>query len=196
MVLYPLIFLGDTHGFINDFIKQKEVIEEIMPEFILSENLQNISLNSKEEYAQILKSKKISDNISFEELEPLIKLCDNKNIKIIGMDLPNFGFDEDLQSKIKNQKNLTKEDQIKLKDILKVREETHISKIKEYLNKTNKPLLIIVGSWHLRKNSHLRKNFSNYKVIYPSNLKGKLLTKPPKNIKDFKYSEETNEIKN
>jgi len=191
MTSYPLIFLGDTHGFVNDFAKQKEIIEEIMPEFILSENLQNISLNSREKFNKLFESKKISDTVSFEEIELLIKFCYYKNINLIGIDLFNFGFDERLRLKITNSKNLTKDDKIKLKNLLLIREKMHISKIKEYLNKTNKPLLVITGSWHLRKDSPLRKNFSNYKIIYPSDLKGKLLIKPPKNIQDFKYSEET-----
>ena len=45
---------------------------------------------------------------SFGEVEKLIKLCFEKKIKLIGIDFHNFGFDENLQKKIKNQKELQK----------------------------------------------------------------------------------------
>ncbi len=32
MKMAELIFIGDTHGFINDFDKQKEIINETNPE--------------------------------------------------------------------------------------------------------------------------------------------------------------------
>ena len=107
MISPPLIFLGDTHGFIDDFKKQKEVIDQIKPEFVLVEKLENISLKSKKDYLIIIKNKKLSNMTSFGEVEKLIKFCYNKGIKLIGIDFKNFGFGKNLQIKIKKQEKLS-----------------------------------------------------------------------------------------
>ena len=175
---FSFIFIGSTHGFIDDFKKQKEIIENINPEFVLCENLENISLETKKNFDDVLKLKRISNMTSFEEIENLIRLCFKKNIKLIGIDLENFGFDSNLQDKIKNQEELSQEEEDLVKKIIKRREEKHIEKINEYKKKTIKPLIVIVGSWHLRSNSKLMKSFDKYKVIFPCDKEGNLVLKP------------------
>ena len=186
---FSFIFLGDTHGFINDFIKQKEIIEIIHPDFVLSESLQNISLDSKERYIEILRTKKISEMVSFEEVNDLINLCNKKDINLIGIDLENFGFDKSLQKKIKNNIALSEDEEFKMNEILKRRSEHQLKMIKDFKKKTEKPIIIIVGSWHLRKDSLLMKSLDNYKVIFPCDSKGSLLIEPPKNKNNISYCE-------
>jgi len=184
------IFIGHTHSFLDDFIKEKEIIESANPEFVLSEQLENLTLDSKEKYLEILEKRKISNMTSFKEIEKLIKLCFNKNIKLIGIDFPNFGFDINLQEKIKNKESLTEIEEEKLKKIIKEREKNHFSKILEYNKKTNLPLVIILGCWHLRKGSFLREKLDNYKIIAPLDEKGEVIFEP-KEGKEIKYGEIT-----
>lgn len=177
------IFIGSTHGFINDFIKQKELISSINPEYVLIEALENISLDSKEKFEELFKNKIISDMTSFNEVEKLIRFCYEKEIKLIGIDLPNFGFDKVLQEKIKKQEKLSEEEEKEINEIIKIRQETHLKKILEYKEKTNKPLIIILGSWHLRENSLLRNFLNNYKIFFPCDEKGHLLIEPSESKK-------------
>lgn len=179
----PLIFLGDTHGFVDDFIKQKELIDILNPKFVLCESLGNLSLDSRGKFENILKNKIISNMTSFEEIKRLIELCYNKNINLIGIDLPNFGFDGILQEKIKKQEKLTSDEEDKIKEILKLRDKIHLEEILKYKNKTNHPILIIIGSWHLRENSLLRKSLNSYKIFFPCDKKGNLLVGPSKDKK-------------
>ncbi len=180
---FSFIFIGSTHGFIDDFIKQKEIISLINPEFVLCENLENLSLDTKEKFEDILKNKTISNMTSFDEIKNLIELCDNKNIKLIGIDLANFGFDKTLQEKIKRQEKLSKEEENKIEEILRLRDKVHLEKILEYKNKTNRPLVIIIGSWHLRENFPLRNSLDNYKIFFPCDKKGNLLIEPQEDKK-------------
>ncbi len=180
---FSFIFIGSTHGFIEDFIKQKQIINLLNPEFVLCETLENLSLDTKEKFEEILKNKTISNMTSFDEIKKLIEFCYDKNLKLIGIDLENFGFDNTLQEKIKRQEKLSKKEENKIKEILKLRDKIHLEKILEYKNKTNCPLVIIIGSWHLRENSFLRNSLNNYKIFFPCDKKGNLLTEPQKDKK-------------
>ena len=173
-----LFFVGHTHGFIDDFEKQREIIKAVKPEFVLCESLENLSLVSKEDYNNILNKRKISNMSSFEENENLIRFCFEKNIKLIGMDLENFGFSEIMQNKIKKQHGLTEEEDKEIERILKKRSEHHLEIIKEYLKKTKNPIVVILGSWHLRDDSLLMNKLENYKVIFPCDENGNLLIEP------------------
>ena len=77
---FSFIFIGNTHSFVNDFLKQKEIIELIKPEFVLSEELENLKLDTEDKVKEILEKKFISDMTSFDEVEKLIKLCFEKKI--------------------------------------------------------------------------------------------------------------------
>lgn len=179
------IFIGSTHSFLNDFSKQKEIIESVKPEFVLTEELGNLKLDTENKFKEILEKKLISDMTPFDEVEKLIKLCFEKKINLIGIDFHNFGFDQDLQKKIKNQEELTNVEEEKLNKIVEKREKIHLSKILNYKSKTKLPLVIILGCWHLRKNSLLRKKLKNYKIIVPLDEKGEVLFEP--NNSEIKY---------
>lgn len=185
---FSFIFIGSTHGFLDDFSKQKEIIDAVKPEFVLNEELENIKLESEEEFEEFIKKRHFSNMTSFEEVKKLVDLCFNRKIKLIGIDFHNFGFNINLQKKVKNQEELTKEEEKELNNITKLREEHHLSKILDYKEKTNKPLVIILGCWHLRGNSLLRKKLKNYKIIAPLDKKGKVLFELSKKEK-IKYGE-------
>ena len=185
---FSFIFIGSTHGFVDDFIKQKEIINFINPEFVLCETLENLSLDTKEKFEDILKTKKISNMTSFSEIKKLIELCYKQKIKLIGIDLPNFGFNPSLQKKIKKQQKLSSEEENKIEEILQLRDEVHLREIMEYKNKTNKPLVILLGSWHLREHSLLRDSLNNYKIFFPCDKNGNLLIEPSKD-KGVNYCE-------
>ncbi len=181
------IFIGSTHSFLDDFSKQEEIISTINPELVLNEKLENLKLDTEDKFKEILDKKFISNMTSFDEVEKLIKLCFEKKINLIGIDFHNFGFDKNLQKKIKNQEELTKEEEKILNEIINKREEYHLSKILEYKEKTKLPIVIILGCWHLRKNSLLRKRLKNYKIIAPLDENGDVLFEPSN--KEIKYGE-------
>ncbi len=185
---FSFIFIGTTHRFIDDFIKQKEIILKIKPEFILCEELENLVLDSKEKFKKLFKKRTISNMTTFEELENLIRLCFNNNIKLIGIDLKNFGFNKNLQNKIKNKECLSPEEEKKVNDILILREKKHVNNILRYRKKTNLTIIIIIGCWHLRKGSLLRNKIKDYKLIVPYNEKDRPLLGPSK-FKKVKYKE-------
>ena len=182
-----VIFIGSTHSFLNDFLKQEEIIKSLNPEFVLSEELEDLELDSKEKFKEIFKKRYFSEMTPFDEVEKLIKLCFEKKINLIGIDFHNFGFDEALQNKIKNQKELTENEEKNLNKIIQKREERHLSKILEYKEKTNKSIVVIIGCWHLRKDSLLRKKLKNYKIIAPLDENGEVLFEPTN--KKIKYGE-------
>jgi len=175
---FSFIFVGGTHGFVDDFKKQKEVILPTMPEFVLCEDLEDNVLDSKEKLKEIINKKEISNMTSFEDAEKLIMLCLAKNIKLIGIDFHNFGFNENLQKKIKNQDELSEDEDEQVKEILIERGNNQIKCIKEYHKKSTKPIVVIVGAWHLREDSKLIKSFDRYKVIFPCDEKGNLVLEP------------------
>ncbi len=181
------IFIGSTHSFLDDFSKQKKIIESIKPEFVLNEELENLRLDSESKFKEILKKEFISEMTTFNEVEKLIRFCFENKINLIGIDFYNFGFNKNLQDKIKNQKELTKEEEKTLNEIINKREEHHLSKILEYKEKTKRPIVVIVGCWHLRKDSLLRKKIKNYKIIAPLDENGEVLFEP--SDKEIKWGE-------
>lgn len=184
---FYFIFIGDTHGFIDDFKKQKEIIELVNPDFVLSELLQDYMLDSVEKYNNIFNNKQISEMVSFEEVKDLLVLCHNKKIKLIGIDFRNFGFNQKLRSIIKGEKQASKEDEVELEQIIKKRQLHHLDIINRYKNLTKRPIVIIIGSWHLIEESLLMKELDNYLIIYPCDKDNKLLIKPTKENKNIRY---------
>jgi len=184
---FSFIFIGSTHSFVDDFSKQEEIIKSVKPEFVLSEELEDLKLDAEDKFKEILEKKFISDMTSFDEVEKLIKFCFDKKINLIGIDFHNFGFDQDLKKKIKNREELTKGEEEKLNKIVEEREKLHLSKILDYKSKTKLPLVIILGCWHLRENSLLRRKLKKYKVIAPLDENGEVLFEP--NNGEIKYGE-------
>ena len=184
---FSFIFIGSTHSFVDDFSKQEGIINLVKPEFVLSEELENLELDSEDKFKELIKKKSISNMTSFDEVDKLVRLCFNKKIKLVGIDFHNFGFDKNLQKKIKNQEELTKGEEERLNKLVEEREKHHLSKILEYKSKTKLPITIILGCWHLRKDSLLRKRLNNYKIIAPLDENGEVLFEPSN--KEIKYGE-------
>lgn len=185
---FLFIFIGDTHGFVNDFKKQKEIVEQINPEFILMENLQNLKLISEYDYQLLFKRKRISSLVNFKRIRDIIKLSYIKKIKLIGIDFKDFGFNKNLQEIIKRKKSPNTKEKKEIDKILKKREKHHLKMLKKYEGKSNKPIIVILGSWHLRDDSLIIKNINNCKIIFPCDKDGTLLIEPPKNG-EVKYCE-------
>jgi uncharacterized iron-regulated protein len=186
---FQFIFLGNTHGYLDDFKKQKELIEEFNPEFVLSEDMQNMRLDSESKYNKILESKEISDMVSFSEVKNLITFCKERKIKLIGIDLYNYGFNESLKNKIKNQEKLSKEEEEEINRILELREKHQIEMIQEFENASKKPILIIIGTWHLREGSPVTKANKRCKIIFPCDKNKNIVLGPPNEKSDMQYCE-------
>ena len=155
---FPFIFVGDTHGFLNDFVKQKEVIESVKPDFVLAEQMQDINFLVGDDY-----SKRSSiDYLDFKKMKPLVELCKRLKINLIGIDFKEFGFDDRFKKVINGGRMPSKEEEIKINEIIRKRENHHLKIIKQYQNSTKRPLVILIGTWHLRKDSLLMKDLDNY----------------------------------
>ncbi|MBI5797370.1 hypothetical protein HZA98_00515 [Candidatus Woesearchaeota archaeon] len=190
-ISYSFIFIADTHGFLNDFEKQKEIIKRISPEYVLAEQLQAIVLDTPRKYTEIEQRKDISEMVSWEEVKELIRTCKEREIKLIGMDLTNFGFNTHLQQVVKGKKELTENDEKEVESILEKRQKKHVEMCKKYKAKTNRPIIVIVGAWHLQDSSPLMQELSNYLVIFPVNKEGMMLLGPEGNKEGIRYEQKT-----
>ncbi len=188
-MIFSYIFIGSTHGFINDFLKQKEIILEIKPEYVLCEDIQNIVLDNNEKFINFIKKKTFSDVTSFEEVRDLVNLCYINNIKLIGIDKNNFGLNNLLIEKIKENSNFTYIEEKECEKIAILREKLHIKNINHYKKKTSQTMVIILGSWHLRENGLLRKKLNNFKVILPCDINKKPIFEPIENNNNISYIE-------
>ena len=119
---------------------------------------------------------------SFSRIKDLIELCCRRKIKLVGIDFRNFGFNEELQKKIKNQQKISAEEEKEIDKIISDRENRHLKFLEEYKNKSTKPIIVILGSWHLRKKSPIFEELDNYKLIFPCDEKGNLVFEPKDNI--------------
>src|SRR3990167_6375863 len=161
-----IIFFGDTHGFAHrelDYLER--TIKKFEPEIIFYELLENKNLDNLEKINSFLKSpenKKFSLISSYGELKGVIKLAKKYELSIIGCDLKNLGRNKPIPI---NKKLTKKEIQMEAK-ILKKREKHQVKIIKMAL-KEHKIILVIVGAYHLRKSSPLRK-MKNSRIVLPT----------------------------
>jgi hypothetical protein len=166
------------------FDKIKEVIEYYRPVFVLSERMENQSVEREWTFKKILKKKKFSNMTSVEEVKELIKLCNKNKIKLIGIDFQNFLLDLKQQTAVKKHRKVSEEEEKEFEDIALRRENKHVKMIEKYLAISRKPVVVIVGAWHLRENSQIRKEFEGFdegcKLIYPVNAAGNQVLGPTK----------------
>ncbi|MEK6940849.1 MAG: hypothetical protein AABW49_03035 [Nanoarchaeota archaeon] len=188
---FSFIFIGDTHGFLDDFSKQKEIIKKTQPEIVLSEQLQHINLESPEDYEKIQQEKKISNMVAYEEVEKLIALCKEQSIKLKGFDLETFGFDKTLQEVIQGKRLPTHEEEQKIEEIVKKRTQHHLKLLKDNENTSQKPIIVILGTFHLIDEGEIVKTVKNSLLIRPTDKEGKLLLEPPETIEGITYTETT-----
>ena len=171
-----LILFGETHGFISDETKHIEyLIKTFKPDIILYELLETKKLStisSKNNFLKNLDNKKFSIISKQGDLKNIIKLDKKYNLTIEGCDLKNMGR----RKTIIFNKKLTKKEMIKEEKIIDKREKYHIKFIKKAMSKHNL-CFVILGAYHLRKNSPLLKSLNNSIIVYPT-YKGKIEFKP------------------
>jgi kynurenine formamidase len=175
---FSFIFLSLTHGFINDFEKQEKLINEVKPEIILSEQIENKKFYSKKDYDSFLEMKQFSLMTSFNEVKNLVQLCNKEKVKLIGIDFENYGFSDDLCHKINNGESLNESEEKEINELVKRREKYHLEKLREYQEKSSRPILVFLGAWHLRKEGLIRENIKNSKFIVLKTKKGQEVYEP------------------
>lgn len=184
---YNLVFIADTHGYINDFKKQKEIIQLVDPDVILYEQLQHIKLKTDKDFQKIMKERKISDSTSYNEVRGLIEFCHVKPLPLIGMDLENFGYDEHLQRVINGCTESQPNDVAKLSEIMIKREEHHLKMINTF---KDKKVVVILGAWHIQ-NSSIMEKLDTYAAIYPVDKKLNPVLGPGVNPEEITYKIKT-----
>ncbi len=182
---FSFLFIGDTHGAVDDFQKQKEIIEAYDPEVVLAESLQDIRLDTPRKFKESLEKRIISDTVRFDEVKKLIELCQDRGVRLIGIDFHNFGLTGDLKNAVEGKPTNAQKKEIQ--EIVKKRQNYHLKKIQGYQRKTKKPVVIIIGAWHLQENSLLMTGLTDYKVIFPCDSRGTILIGPTKG--KIQYSE-------
>lgn len=176
---FPIIFVAHSHGFINDSAKMREFLEEYKPEFFLCEQVEDLKFETKEDFDKFYRQKKVSDMTEFHDVVNMVEYCQKNNIRIIGTDLHNFGIPQNIAKKISEKKPISEGEKFIVGMALQERSGKQIETIKEYLKKTNRPIVVSVGSWHLRENSDLRNAFDYYKICYLADNDGKVIISPP-----------------
>ena len=182
-----LILFGETHGFIDDETKHIEsLIKLFKPDIILYELLETEKLGTEQSKNVFLKN---SDNKEFSiisnygSLKDIVKLVKRYNLPIEGCDLKNMGRSKPITIK----PNLTKKELDDEEKINNKREKYHLKCIREAMSKYAL-CFVIIGAYHLRKESPLAKNLGDAIIAYPT-YKGKTEFTPDeiKSQKDIVY---------
>lgn len=167
-----LILFGETHGFIYDELKHiEDLIKTFKPNIILYELLEKKKLktiSSKNNFLKNPDNKKFSIISKQGDLKNIIRLAKKYNLPIEGCDLKNMGR----KKPIPFNKKLTKKEITEEEKIINRREKYHIKFIKKAMSKHNL-CFVILGAYHLRKNSPLIKSLNNLIIVYPT-YKGKM----------------------
>lgn len=157
-----IIFFGETHG----ILPEEEIIELLIkhtnPEILLYELLEEEKLFDKTSQEKfLLKPDELDFSIisKYEELKPIVNLAKKYSKPIIGCDIKNM-----CRQNKDFLKNYDEQEELK---IMKEREEKQ-REIVESTLKDNNLILVIVGAYHLRKESALldKLNFNNT-IIMP-----------------------------
>ena len=175
-----LVLVTDAHGYVKTFDKIKEIIERYKPVFVLSEDMENHKVESDFEFNQFIKKNKVSNMTPVSTVKELVKLCHKNKIKLIGIDFENFLMDRKMQTKIKRNMDFTEEEDKEYWSLVHRRENKHVKMIGKFLDISRKPVVVIVGAWHLRKGSLIRKSFGHYHLVYMADSKGGMVLGPTK----------------
>ncbi len=176
-----LLFVGDTHGFLDDMAVLRRVIITTAPAYVLAEQLQEVSLRTPAEYAAVRRRKRLSATVSIAEIQPLINLCQERGIALIGIDLQNFGFTPHLLRVVSGDCPPTPADKKALRRLATRRERHQRAMINRYAKRSTLPVVVIIGAWHLRTGSPLLKGLHHSTLIIPVDAAGNLLVEPPMN---------------
>lgn len=160
-----VILFAETHGFLDELPIQDKIISEVSPKFYLYEMLEEEELINKEKQLSFLSEKDEKDFSiisKFGELKKVIRLALKYNLKLVGCDIKNMcRKDKDFLK----QKTLTSEE-IKEEEILRKRELHQKEIIEKCSIKSDKPVFVSLGAYHLRKDSPLML-LDNFIIIVP-----------------------------
>ena len=162
-----IILFGETHGFIDDEVGHiEELIKIFRPNIILYELLEAEKLttfNSKEKFLENPDNKRFSIISDYGSLKNVVKLAKRYNLPIEGCDLKNMGRSKPVTIKANpTKKELDFEERINNR-----REKYTLKFIKEAISK-NKLCFVIIGAYHLRKESPLIKGLNKMIIVYPT----------------------------
>lgn len=160
-----IILFAESHGFLNDWKLQKDIIKLSKSKTYIWEMLEDKKLEKLSEFNKFI-NKKDTENFSiiskYCELKGIVKWCKENKIKITGCDLKNMGRkDKNFLSK----KELTKSDIRKEENLIKKREKHQAKIIKETYKKDKQTIFCSVGAYHLRPNSYLLNNLKDVKNL-------------------------------
>lgn len=187
---FSLIFFGDTHGFLNDFGNQRAIIARHKPALILVEQLENVSLKKKEDFKIFLTGLSSKKSKEKKSLINLVRYCFKEKIPLKGIDLKNFGLSERLSKIINGTIIPAKIDLIRLNKLVELREKHHLKKINQGLRTKQRPIMVILGAWHFRKNSPILRSFKDWIAYLPCNKEGRLVVAPPGKREKITYFKE------
>jgi hypothetical protein len=156
---------GETHGFADDIFAEAAVLEKVKAEFFLFERLEEKTLISLHEQARFMKNKdhgQFSIISTYSDLKPTVELAIKYKLKLIGCDIKNMGRKN---ASFLQQSKLSAKQRAFESNLLKKRELHQAKKILEHAKKTKKPLFVILGAYHLRKNSHALQALQGQDVI-------------------------------
>jgi|SRR3989344_1583552 len=161
-----LVLFGEYHGFVNQIDVQKAIIKKVKPYFFLYEMLEEKKILNDREANKFL-STPDKDDFSvvsnYSQLKPIIRLCRRFGLPIIGCDIKNMCIKNKNWSKMSHKERIATFSDEEAEIITRKRELRQAKVINEY---TSKDLtFVLLGNYHLRKNSGLWRKLKQKKVI-------------------------------
>jgi len=153
-----LVLFGEYHGFLNQILVQRKIIQSVRPDFFLYEMLEEYKVLNEKDAKKFLSkpdSKDFSFISTYGELKPMIRLARNLNLPIIGCDIKNMGVDKDWREKKFSNKEANR--------ITQKREFRQAKIINKYVSKGL--VFALLGDYHLRNNGLVLSKLKEKKVI-------------------------------
>ena len=188
------VIFGETHGFLDDSLILRKILNNFTPEIIVYEMLEETKLLTKEEKERFLREpdeKDFSVISNYGELKKIVGLANEFDIPIVGNDIKNMGRENKDFLKITS---MTPEQEKFEEILLEKRENRQSAELKKLLDE-GKIFLATTGAFHLRTDSPLFKIKGHYLVIFPI-YGGVQLFEPPENFDVKKVSFKIMEVNN
>ena len=161
-----LVLFGEYHGFVNQIDVQKAIIKKVKPYFFLYEMLEEKKILNDREANKFLRTPDKDDFSvvsNYSQLKPIIRLCRRFGLPIIGCDIKNMCIKNKNWSKMSHKERIATFSDEEAEIITRKRELRQAKVINEY---TSKDLtFVLLGNYHLRKNSGLWRKLKQKKVI-------------------------------
>lgn len=153
-----LVLFGEYHGFLNQILIQKKIIQIVRPDFFLYEMLEDCKVLNEKDAKKFLSkpdSKDFSFISTYGQLKPIIRLARSLNLPIVGCDINNMGVNKDWREKKFSNKEGNR--------ITKKRELQQVKIINKYISKGL--VFALLGDYHLRKNGLVWSKLKEKKAI-------------------------------